>query len=106
MQIVLFEDDRAAQLEPLAAAEPAFAICCGSYRLVYLLRDLGPICTIVRKHLRAVEAASYPDRVPPEKLPAGPVLFVNARLAPSVSVLGAIEGHGRGRERRHGGIGR
>jgi UDP-N-acetylglucosamine diphosphorylase/glucosamine-1-phosphate N-acetyltransferase len=91
VQIVLFEDDRASQLEPLAAAEPAFAICCGSYRLVYLLRAMGPICTLVRKHLRAVEATSYPERVPPEKLPAGPVLFVNARLVPSVSVLGRLK---------------
>ena len=85
MQIVLFEDDAVDRLAPLAAAEPAFAITCGSYKLVQLVSGLGPEITLVRKHLERVEAESFPRRIPPAGPLDGPVLFVNARVVPSVS---------------------
>jgi len=87
MQIILFEDDLTARLAPLACAEPAFAITCGGYKLIQLISSLGPESTIVRKHLARVEAETFPQRTPPQKPLAGPVLFVNARLVPSMAVF-------------------
>ncbi len=86
MQIVLFEDELTNRLAPLACAEPAFAITCGGYKLIQLISSLGPECTLVRKHLARVEAETFPQRVPPPSL-AGSVLFVNARLVPSMAVF-------------------
>ncbi|HEY2760971.1 MAG TPA: putative sugar nucleotidyl transferase [Pirellulales bacterium] len=91
MQIVLFEDQRVEQLAPLAAAEPVFAVTCGGYKLAQLVGNLGPECTLVRKHLAAVEAESFPQRMPPQTPLAGPVLFVNARLVPSISIFGRLK---------------
>ena len=91
MQVVLFEDEFVDRLAPVAAAEPAFAVTCGSYKLVYLERTLGPSLSVIRKHLRPLEAASYPDRVPTGKPLAGPVLFVNARLVPSASIKSQLK---------------
>ena len=85
MQIILFEDDAVDRLAPLAAAEPAFAITCGSYKLVQLVSGLGPEITLVRKHLERVEAESFPRRTPPAGPLEAPVLFVNARVVPSVN---------------------
>jgi UDP-N-acetylglucosamine diphosphorylase/glucosamine-1-phosphate N-acetyltransferase len=87
MQIILFEDDLTDRLAPLACAEPAFAITCGGYKLIQLIGSLGPEFTLVRKHLAPVEAETFPQRTPPQKPLAGPVLFVNARLVPSMSVF-------------------
>ena len=84
MHIVLFEDDAVDQLAPLAVAEPAFAITCGSYKLVQLASGLGPEISLVREHLRRVEMETYPRRTPPSQPLAGPVLFVNARVVPSL----------------------
>jgi glucose-1-phosphate thymidylyltransferase len=91
MQIVLFEDELTARLAPLACAEPAFAITCGGYKLIQLIGGLGPEFTLVRKHLARVEAETFPQRVPPQKPLAGPVLFVNARLVPSIAVFGRLK---------------
>ncbi len=87
MQIILFEDDLTDRLAPLACAEPAFAITCGGYKLIQLISSLGPESTIVRKHLARVEAETFPQRTLPQKPLAGPVLFVNARLVPSMAVF-------------------
>lgn len=91
MQIVLFEDDRVNQLAPLAAAEPTFAVTCGGYKLAQLVGNLGPECSVVRPHLRRVEAESFPQRVLPSTPLAGPVLFVNARMVPSIGVFGRLK---------------
>ena len=87
MQIILFEDELTDRLAPLACAEPAFAITCGGYKLIQLISSLGPESTIVRKHLARVEAETFPQRTLPQKPLAGPVLFVNARLVPSMAVF-------------------
>ncbi|HEY2827336.1 MAG TPA: putative sugar nucleotidyl transferase, partial [Pirellulales bacterium] len=91
MQIILFEDELTDCLAPLACAEPAFAITCGGYKLIQLISSLGPESTIVRKHLARVEAETFPQRVLPQKPLAGPVLFVNARLVPSMAVFGRLK---------------
>jgi UDP-N-acetylglucosamine diphosphorylase / glucose-1-phosphate thymidylyltransferase / UDP-N-acetylgalactosamine diphosphorylase / glucosamine-1-phosphate N-acetyltransferase / galactosamine-1-phosphate N-acetyltransferase len=91
VQIVLFEDELAAQLDPICTARPAFTMNCGGYRLLDFAAQLGPVCTLVRKHLQAVEAADAPQRVPPEKLLAATAVFLNARLAPSVGVFQTLK---------------
>ena len=70
MQIILFEDDAVDRLAPLAVAEPAFAITCGSYKLVQLASGLGPEISLVREHLRPVEMETYPRRAPPSRATA------------------------------------
>lgn len=98
MQIILFEDELASQLAPVAAAEPAFAVTCGSYKLAQLIGELGTVYSVVRTHLAAVEAETFGQRVLPKQALAPPVLAVNARLAASVSAIGrlkAIVGAGR-----------
>ena len=44
MSIVLFEDPLVAQLDPTALGRPAFAITCGSYRLIDLVARLNGGC--------------------------------------------------------------
>ena len=61
MSIVLFEDRHVAQLDPVALGKPAFAIACGSYRLVDLAALLEqPVQAHVRRHLSAIVAADFP----------------------------------------------
>jgi glucose-1-phosphate thymidylyltransferase len=98
MQIILFEDELAGQLAPVAAAEPAFAVTCGSYKLAQLVGELGTVYSVVRTHLAGVEAETFGQRVLPKQPLVPPVLVVNARLVPSVSAIGrlkAIVGAGR-----------
>lgn len=87
MHIVLFEDDRTARLDPVATAKPAYSISCGSYRLIDLVEELGTVRGVVRKHLQAIEAARAPSPVSQGGTLEGEVLFVNARLTPSVKVI-------------------
>ncbi len=93
MQVVLFEDDKVGQLAPLTMGRPAFAIGCAGYRLIDLVESLGPVAVVVRDYLRDVERASGRNVVnlaatngeqPPL---VGPLLAVNARLAPTVATL-------------------
>jgi UDP-N-acetylglucosamine diphosphorylase / glucose-1-phosphate thymidylyltransferase / UDP-N-acetylgalactosamine diphosphorylase / glucosamine-1-phosphate N-acetyltransferase / galactosamine-1-phosphate N-acetyltransferase len=91
VQIVLFEDELTAQLDPICTARPAFTMNCGSYRLLDFALQLGPVYTLVRKHLQGVEAVDAPERVPPEKLLATTALFVNARMVPSVGVFHQLQ---------------
>jgi UDP-N-acetylglucosamine diphosphorylase/glucosamine-1-phosphate N-acetyltransferase len=98
VNIILFEDEFASQLAPVAAAEPAFAVTCGAYKLAQLAGELGTVYTSVRKHLASVETETFPQRVLPKQPLVPPVLVVNARLVPSVSAierLKAIVGAGR-----------
>jgi UDP-N-acetylglucosamine diphosphorylase/glucosamine-1-phosphate N-acetyltransferase len=92
VQIILFEDELTSQLAPVAAAEPSFAVSCGSYKLAQLIGELGTAHSVVRKHLVAVEAETFPQRVLPKQPLAPPVLVVNARLTPSVRVLERLKG--------------
>src|SRR5262245_36089314 len=87
VQIILFEDELTDQLAPLAMAEPAFAVTCGGYKLAQLAGELGNVYSAVRKHLAPVEAESFPQRVLNGRQLDPPILAVNARLAPSVSVV-------------------
>ena len=91
MLVVVFEDELVAQLEPVTLARPAFAISCGSRRLVDLLAELGePLRAFVRPHLAQIVKADFPQFAPADAGVPGPVLYVNARLVPSLSALAAL----------------
>ncbi|MBL8830566.1 MAG: hypothetical protein JNM18_26570 [Planctomycetaceae bacterium] len=88
MAIILFEDDVVPQLYPITIGRPAMLISCGSYRLVDLMAMIDEslfLCT--RPHLQAVLAADGWNVNLQATPPRQKVLFVNARLVPSVAVL-------------------
>ncbi len=88
MAIVLFEDDRVRQLDPVAVGKPAFAISCGGYRLFDIVAALGlPAGVRVRPHLTDIVAADFPQFAAGASDSSGPTLWINARLAPSVKSL-------------------
>lgn len=87
MQIVLFEDEKVTQLYPVTVGKPAFSISCGSFRLAELLAEFDvPLQALVRPHLKAiVEADGLACGLPAAR--SGRILFINARLAPSMALL-------------------
>ncbi len=87
MNILLFEDDRVGQLAPITIGRPAYAVTCGSFRLIVVARELGPLRRFVRPHLRGVEEAAAPEETVREGKLEGPTLLVNARLVPSLAAL-------------------
>lgn len=90
---VLFEDDGVAQLYPISVGKPAFAIGCATYRLLDLVRQIeAPVHLVVRPHLRDVMLAENLSVGSPGGTPRGPVLFVNARLAPTIATFEYVRG--------------
>ncbi len=88
MSVILFEDGRVDHLYPVTLSRPAFAISCGSYRLFDLVSRLGlPVSCVVRKYLRAIHEADFPDHTADHASFAGTRLLVNARIVPKVDVL-------------------
>ena len=88
MSVVLFEDDRVRQLDPVAVGKPAFAISCGGYRLFDIVGELSSAANVrVRPHLADIVAADFPQFAGQPADPSGPMLWINARLAPSVKSL-------------------
>lgn len=90
MTVLLFEDDRVGQLDPVAIGRPAFAIHCGSRRLVDLVGRLpGPCHARVRSHLAPLVPLDFPA-ISLLPVPAGPLLLVNARLVPSAAAIQSL----------------
>ncbi len=84
MNIVLLEDRNVAQLSPITTARPAYAIQCGSYRLVDLASQLGHATgAIVRPYLRQIQEGDFPELGDELSLEDG-LLLINARAVPSV----------------------
>ena len=70
MQIVVFEDEQVADLAPITLRRPAFAISCGSRRLVDLLARLGcPVHAVVRPHLRRSLRPTFRNWPPSAMIP-------------------------------------
>jgi UDP-N-acetylglucosamine diphosphorylase/glucosamine-1-phosphate N-acetyltransferase len=89
MSIVLFEDSRVSQLYPITVGRPAFAITCGSYRLIDLAAELDHrVSWVIRPHLREVVARDYASLVQYNDggTDGGPLLLVNASVVPSANV--------------------
>ena len=88
MSVVIFEDEHVAQLDPVALGKPAFAIHCGSFRLVDVAKQLKlPLFARVRKHLTNLVAADFPQCQLTLVEAASPTLWINARLVPSIQVI-------------------
>ncbi len=88
MSIVLFEDAQVASLDPVAIGKPAFAITCGSYRLVDLVHELHrPVALRVRPHLAKIVEEDFPPQHVESHDGHASSLWLNARLVPSVDTL-------------------
>ena len=86
MNIIVFEDELVTRLQPVTLGRPAYAISCGSYRLVDWLRELQcPLRGVVRRYLAEIQRIDFADLAQPPA--SGATLMVNARLVPSVEVF-------------------
>lgn len=95
MQIIVFEDELVARLYPVAVGKPAYAVGCGSFRLVDWLIDLtsqtkGHLRGIVRPHLATIQHVDFPQLASIAAQGELPALLVNARLVPSVAAWKAL----------------
>ncbi|MCU0959147.1 MAG: glucose-1-phosphate thymidylyltransferase [Pirellulaceae bacterium] len=99
MQTITFEDEFVHQLAPVALARPAYAMLCGSYRLVDWLELLDDAPqAVVREHLVRIQELDFPCfRRRNESAARGPTMWINARLVPSHQTyltLGALRDRG------------
>lgn len=90
MQIVVFEDEGVSRLHPITVGRPAYAISCGSYRLIDWLARLGhdhsaSLHGVVRPHLKVLQQLDYAQFDRRSTITELPLLLVNARLVPSVT---------------------
>jgi UDP-N-acetylglucosamine diphosphorylase/glucosamine-1-phosphate N-acetyltransferase len=90
MQIVVFEDELVPRLYPMTVGRPAYAITCGSYRLIDWLTQLSAesgvaLRGVVRPHLTAIQQLDFPTISPSLPTIETPALLVNSRLVPSVT---------------------
>ena len=84
MKIVVFEDEHVSRLYPVTLGRPAYAISCGSFRLLDWLQLLEqPIHGIVRPHLETIQTCDYAHLGDGSLGQADDLLFVNARMVPS-----------------------
>ncbi|MDO4584856.1 MAG: putative sugar nucleotidyl transferase [Planctomycetia bacterium] len=97
MKTILFEDSQVEQLYPITTGRGAFAITCGTLRMVDLLGKISDTLGILcRPYLEAISRHEYPEHVfglqaiqevlrkmPPEEN----VLVVNARMVPQAGIL-------------------
>ena len=92
MNIVVFEDAGVEKLFPITTGRPAYAITCGSYRLIDWLIELdGNLVGLVRPYLETIQLSDFPQFADLDaKLKW--TLVVNARLAPTVSNVRKLQG--------------
>src|SRR5437762_2174052 len=96
MQIIVFEDEIVSRLFPITVGRPAYAIGCGSFRLIDWLARLGrdsgaELHGVVRPHLAAIQRLDYPQLSRRALTGQTPTLVVNARPVPSVTAFHALE---------------
>ena len=82
MRIVLFEDDKVQQLDPITLSRPAYTIGCAGERLVdWAISTGSSVQGVVRPYLQAWQQAEYPALSSHDDT-SNDVLLVNARVAP------------------------
>jgi glucose-1-phosphate thymidylyltransferase len=87
MSIVIFEDKQVERLFPITLSRPAYAVTCGSYRLIdWLAGWQQPLRAVVRPHLAELQKLDYPQFQLP-RAGLGRLLLVNARLVPGAAIL-------------------
>ena len=86
MNIVVFEDAGVDKLYPITTGRPAYAITCGSFRLIDWLIELeANLVGLVRPHLETIQISDFPQSASQLDSNLKWTLVVNARLAPTVS---------------------
>lgn len=96
MQIIVFEDEHVSRLYPLTVGRVAYALSCGSYRLIDWLARLSaetgvPLRGVVRSHLQEIQRLDCPQIGPEPPTMETPALLVNARVVPSSSAFGTLK---------------
>lgn len=96
MQIIVFEDEQINRLYPITVGRPAYAMTCGSYRLIDWLGALATelkasLRGIVRPHLVTIQQVDYPQFTAVPTTGDGTALLVNARLVPSVATFETLK---------------
>ena len=85
MNIVVFEDAGVEKLFPITTGRPAYAITCGSFRLIDWLSELdGNLVGVVRPYLETIQMLDFPQLADQLDSNLKWTLAVNARLAPTV----------------------
>lgn len=89
MNTVLFEDDCVEQLCPITLTRPAYAITCGSLRLVDLAKRIDEdLRGVVRSYLRDFQQDYAVDDSPPLTAnQTAQTLWLNARIIPDAAWL-------------------
>ena len=86
-QIVLFEDQFLADMNPVALTRPAFSVTCASYTLHEIVSSISTrVSYIARDYMKKVAACRFPQKGR-EK---GPALFLNASIVPDVRYAARI----------------
>ena len=72
MQIVVFEDEQVPRLYPLTVGRAAYALSCGSFRLIDWLARLAAetgaaLRGVVRPHLAEIQRLDFPQISPPRR---------------------------------------
>ena len=105
MNILIFEDAGTEKLLPITTGRAAYAISCGSYRLVDWLNELeGNLVGLVRPHLESIQLLDFPEMQQQLDANLKWTLVVNARIAPTVSNVRRLQrlmGQGSGEETIH-----
>ncbi len=84
MNVLVFEDSLVDNLYPVTTGRPAYAITCGSFRLLDWLVQLGkPLSGWVRPHLKTLQSLDFPELNQGLSASNRWTLLVNARLVPS-----------------------
>ena len=84
MNILVFEDSLVDNLYPVTTGRPAYAITCGSFRLLDWLVQLGkPLSGWVRPHLKTLQSLDFPELNQELSAANRWTLLANARLVPS-----------------------
>lgn len=95
MNTIVFEDAAVGQLAPISLTRPAYAISCGSFRLIDWLTESSPtIVGLVRPHLQTLQLNDRPilaKHVSCEEFNTSEnMLLVNARLAPTTTNIDSL----------------
>ena len=81
MNIVVFEDAGVEKLFPITTGRPAYAITCGSFRLIDWLSELdGNLVGLVRPYLETIQMLDFPQLAEQLDSKLKWTLVVNARL--------------------------
>ncbi len=92
MDIILYEDEAVSGLFPVTLTRPAFDIRTAGYTLLEAAQMVFPKATFYARSRELVHAASHLEQFPASARNTQGHLFLNARVAPSLSAIQMIAG--------------